>query len=252
MNKKSDWNQRNDILDSIFKCLMISATLFAIIVTAMVAYVEFIAQPYEEYTPVIHMYDDSYKTPDFLEFVEQTKNGTWNDLEPRVVEETEKVEDTEEVESKDAVEEVEATKETAKTVSELKKQVVTNERELLAQLIYAEVGVLLYGNESADRKKLAFMLTGSAILNRAKEGHLGAHTVNQVLHSRGQYDSRTIAKVDGGGQEVPKIVYQWTDELLVNGTVGPKGLIYQAEFPQGITFAQIGNQYFGIEPNYAN
>ena len=261
-NRKNE--QRIDILDSLCRCLTISAALFAIIASVMVAYVEYTAQPYAEQMPVIYMQDTSYLTPDFLEYMKLSKEGKFVDLEARVVEEetivgeetgtSEETEIAEEVESEDSVkEEFEEKKEVVSKPAEIPKTVgISNEREMLAQLIYAEVGVLLYGNETAERKKLAFQLTGSAILNRAKEGHMGAHNVSQVLHSRGQYDSRTVSLVDAGGQVVPEVVYQWTDELLTNGTVGPKGLIYQSEFPQGVVFTQIGNQYFGVEPNYAN
>ena len=251
-NRKNE--QRIDILDSLCRCLTISAALFAIIASVMVAYVEYTAQPYEEFVPIIHMYDDSYKTPGFLEFVEQTKNGTWKDLEPVIREE--KVETVTEGEDVD-----EAIEENESQISEEKKSeeteniqnnysntstMVKDDVELLAQIIFAEESVFLWKYQSnPEIAERVFKLAGSVIINRARSNYMGASTIHEVLYTKGQYDSRTKAKVEAG-QEIPQVVYTWSRELLAGGTIGPQNLVFQSESPQGVVYEVIGNQYFGI------
>ena len=254
MRKRKGTEQRS-FLDTMCKCLTISAALFAIIASVMVAYVEFTAQPYEEFVPVIHMYDDSYKTPGFLEFVEQTKNGTWKDLEPIVQEEKVEVvtdgEDVDEVieenesqiieeKKSDITENIQ--KESSKTLT-----TVTNDVELLAQIIFAEESVFLWKYQSnPEIAERVFKLAGSVIINRARSHYMGASSIHEVLYTKGQYDSRTKAKVEAG-QEIPQVVYTWSQELLAGGTIGPQNLVFQSESPQGVVYEVIGNQYFGLK-----
>ena len=95
-----------------------------------------------------------------------------------------------------------------------------------------------------------FKLAGSVVIHRADNNYRGATTIQEVVFSKGQYANRTLEKVTEG-QEIPDIVYEWAEELLENGAIGPNNLIYQSETLQGNRYEVIGNQYFGTEPSYA-
>ena len=118
-------------------------------------------------------------------------------------------------------------------------------RELLAQIMFAEEGVFFswYASDP-DTIERAHKLAGSVILHRLNTHFSGAQTLADVLYAPGQYDYRTIQRVEEGRQ-LPAQVYQWADELLTQGALGPDTLVFQAEFPQGSeVYDHIGNQYF--------
>lgn len=122
--------------------------------------------------------------------------------------------------------------------------------ELLAQLMYAEEGVLLKHYEKEPEKvEKVFKLAGSVVIRRAENNYLGAASLKEVVYTKGQYALTTLERVSQG-QDVPSIVYGWAKELLVKGPIGPKGLIYQAEFEQGQVYDRLYNQIFGVEPKY--
>ena len=119
------------------------------------------------------------------------------------------------------------------------------DRELLAQMMYAEEGVF-FSWAAGDPEKIerVHKLAGSVILHRLNAHFSGAQTLADVLYAPGQYDYRTIQKVEKG-QPMPAQVYQWADDLLTNGALGPDTLVFQAEFRQGSeVYDHIGNQYF--------
>lgn len=120
-------------------------------------------------------------------------------------------------------------------------------RELLAQMMFAEEGVFFsWSAGDPDTIERVHKLAGSVILHRLNMHFSGAQTLADVLYAPGQYDSRTIARVEQG-QALPAQVYQWADELLTEGTLGPDNLVFQAEFPQGsAVYDHIGNQYFCV------
>ncbi len=118
-------------------------------------------------------------------------------------------------------------------------------RELLAQMMYAEEGVFfsIFANDPAQIERV-HKLAGSVILHRLNNHFSGAQTLADVLYAPGQYDYRTIQRVEQG-QALPPQVYQWAEELLTIGALGPDNLVFQAEFPQGTEiYDHIGNQYF--------
>lgn len=118
-------------------------------------------------------------------------------------------------------------------------------RELLAQIMFAEEGVFFswYANDPATIERV-HKLAGSVILHRLNTHFSGAQTLADVLYAPGQYDYRTIQRVEEGRQ-LPAQVYVWADELLTQGALGPDTLVFQAEFPQGSeVYDHIANQYF--------
>ena len=248
MNKKETEQRNGNILSELCRSLEIGAILCVTMCLSVVIYVEITSNPYEEYVPSIYLYDESYKTPGFLEFVEKSKNGTWKDLEQvkreiAVVEEV--VEESEKTENH-VSNEIETDNKKQTNSSEPRKKELSDV-ELLAQIIYAEEGVFLWKyNSNPAMAERVFKLAGSVIINRARSHYMGASTIHDVLYSKGQYDSRTKAKVEAG-QEIPEIVYVWSQQLLSGGTIGPSNLVFQSESPQGVFYEQIGNQYFGLK-----
>ena len=126
----------------------------------------------------------------------------------------------------------------------------STEAILLAGIMYAEEGVFLqiYENEP-QMAEYVLKLAGSVVVYRMLNNHMGAETIEDVLYSPGQYDYRTIEKVESG-QDIPEEVYLWAQELLNGETVGPKNMIYQAPFKQGMVYEHIGNQYFCVSNKY--
>lgn len=114
--------------------------------------------------------------------------------------------------------------------------------ELLARLMYAEEGVLLQ-RQSMEDAELAHKLCGSVILHRTEMGYLGADSIEETIYAEGQYADTTLQKL--ATQEAPEIVKRWAEELLNDGPIGPKNMIFQSEFEQGQIYMMIDNQYFG-------
>ena len=125
------------------------------------------------------------------------------------------------------------------------------EKELLAQLMYAEEGVFITKYYDKDPKKVerVFKLAGSVVLRRKENGYMDAKTIHDVIYSKGQYHSKTKQRIEKG-QDVPDMVYDWAEDLLVDGAIGPKGLMYQAEFMQGKLYEKIWNQIFCVDAKY--
>ena len=119
------------------------------------------------------------------------------------------------------------------------------DKELLAQIMFAEEGVFFsrFAGDTASIERV-HKLAGSVVLHRLNSHFSGAQTLADVLYAPGQYDYRTIQRVEQG-QPLPDLVYQWAEELLTQGALGPDTLVFQAEFPQGReVYDHIGNQYF--------
>ena len=118
------------------------------------------------------------------------------------------------------------------------------EVELLAKLMYAEVGVYIY-KFAEEEAEYIHKLTGSVVIHRRNMNYLKDETIHDVIYAKGQY-----ACVDNGSieQEVPEVVYEWAEELLRDGPIGPENMIYQAQFEQGSgNFEHVGNQYFCVK-----
>lgn len=126
-----------------------------------------------------------------------------------------------------------------------------NDVEMLAQLMYAEeeefINLLPTDPDLSER---VFKLAGSVILRRAEVNYRGATTIEEVIFAKRQYADRTQGLVRDK-QEVPEIIYQWAEDLLVDGPIGPRGLVFQSESPQGdYVYEHIGNQYFCVLEKY--
>lgn len=115
--------------------------------------------------------------------------------------------------------------------------------ELLAKLMYAEEGIFIY-KLSEKEAKYVCQLAGSVVLHRKNMNYGGADTIEEVIYAEGQYQCVANGSIN---QEVPDIVYEWAEELLQNGPIGPENMVYQAEFEQGSeVYDHVGNQYFCV------
>lgn len=108
--------------------------------------------------------------------------------------------------------------------------------ELLAHLIYAEVG-----NESED----SMWYAGSVVINRINH-HEYPNNLYDVVYQRGQYE---VTWNGGLYKETPSdIAYEVAAELLNSGSVLPEDVLYQAEFVQGSgVYEKIDNTYYCYE-----
>lgn len=113
--------------------------------------------------------------------------------------------------------------------------------DLLARLMYAEVGIFLQTMDE-EKAKEAFMLTGSVVLNRWKNPYFGCEDLEAVIYAKGQYQCVRNGSIDNNP---PKEVYKWAEELLQTGPIGPENMIFQSTVKQGTeTYKKIGNTYF--------
>lgn len=116
-----------------------------------------------------------------------------------------------------------------------------SDKELLASLMYHEEGVLLSIIDYEDAK-MAHLLAGSVIIHRTNMNFMGAENFEQTIFAEGQYAEKTLKKLS---DPVPEEVIEWAGDLMENGPLGPKDMIYQAQFKQGAdVYKQIYNQYF--------
>ena len=113
--------------------------------------------------------------------------------------------------------------------------------DLLARLMYAEVGVFLKTMNEEDAME-AFLLTGSVVLNRWKNPYFGWDDLEAVIYADGQYQCVRNGSINNNP---PEEVYEWAEELLQSGPIGPDNMIFQSTLKQGTsTYKKIGNTYF--------
>ena len=92
-------------------------------------------------------------------------------------------------------------------------------------------------------------LVGYVLLNRVKSSSF-PNNISEVLQKG--YAKETIQKyssikiTDRALKNAQIVVHHYYN----NDMPFPSNLVYQAEFPQGETWTQIGNTYFGIAPNF--
>ncbi len=120
--------------------------------------------------------------------------------------------------------------------------------KLLGDLMYAEEGVLIYLSEYTDQinyeeAKEAHKLCGSVLLHLLELGICG-DDMQSIIFTGNAYAQITRDRILSGQLEVPQEVYEWAEELLRDGPIGPKNLVFQAEFIQGPIYRHIYNQYF--------
>lgn len=150
-----------------------------------------------------------------------------------------------EIKSKEKTESSE--KKSEKKETKKHEQIAEGDIELLAQLMYAEEGIYLQKyKDNIEKAEMIHKLAGSVVIHRKENKYMGAETIEDVIYTKGQYHEQTIKRVTDG-QEVPDIIYEWAEDLIKNGAIGPDNLIYQSEFKQGTVYKHIGNQYFGTE-----
>lgn len=108
-----------------------------------------------------------------------------------------------------------------------------DELELLAHLIYSEVG-----NEGEE----AMYYAGSVVLNRMAHGDYPSE-LEDVIYQKGQYE---VTWNGGLYKETPSdIAYEVAADLLEEGAVIPDNILYQSEFVQGSgVYDKIGNTYY--------
>lgn len=105
--------------------------------------------------------------------------------------------------------------------------------ELLAHLIYSEVG-----NEG----EASMWYAGSVVMNRIKHKEY-PNNLYDVIYQKGQYE---VTWNGGLYKEDPSdIAYEVAAELLNSGSILPEEVIYQAEFTQGKgIYEKIGRTYY--------
>ena len=109
-----------------------------------------------------------------------------------------------------------------------------DELDLLARLIMAEAG-----SDWCKDDMLAYV--GSVVLNRMASDKY-PDTMYKVIYQPGQY-----ACVNNGhiNKEPTERCWEIAEDLLVNGSVLPENVVYQAEFRQGKgVYCTVQNMYF--------
>lgn len=95
------------------------------------------------------------------------------------------------------------------------------EKEMLAHLIFAEVG-------SDWISDTCLYYAGSVVLNRI-ESKAFPNTMIEVINQRGQYACKDYYMK----QQPTKRCYDIAEDLLINGSVLPKNVVFQSGFKQG-------------------
>lgn len=109
-----------------------------------------------------------------------------------------------------------------------------DELNLLAHLINAEAG-------SSWCKDEMLYYAGSVVLNRMKHKDF-PNTMHDVIYQKGQYACVSNGHIN---KEPTDRCWEIAEDLLVNGSVLPDNVIFQAEFRQGRgTWVIVQNMYF--------
>lgn len=105
---------------------------------------------------------------------------------------------------------------------------------LLAHLIYAECG-----SSWCSDKMLYY--AGSVVLNRVKSDRF-PNSIHDVIYAHGQY----APTWNGAINKTPdKRAWRIAKDLIVNGSVLPENVVFQAEFTQGSgVYEKVQNEYF--------
>lgn len=120
------------------------------------------------------------------------------------------------------------------TVEETTVPVEDTELYLMAHLIYAEAGSSMCSDDMQ-------LYVGSVALNRVNSPCF-PDTLKEVIYQKGQY----ACTWDGNFEKEPDArAWRNASIVLVNGSLLPDNVVYQAEFKQGSgVHCQIGNMYF--------
>ena len=112
------------------------------------------------------------------------------------------------------------------------KEVDEDEVNLLAHLIFCESNTL---------GETGMYYTGSVVLNRVNSDDF-PDTLYGVIYQKGQY----ACVKNGAINKTPNdISYEIAEDLLLNGSVLPENVVFQAEFTQGSgVYTTLGNTYY--------
>ena len=94
---------------------------------------------------------------------------------------------------------------------------------LLAEIMWLENG---HTGLTAFDNIQCLILTGSVVINRAKNGGWGGSTIKAVLYAKGQYASETTSRI--GKTTVPQYVIDLARDLLTYGSNVPNYVVYQS------------------------
>lgn len=130
--------------------------------------------------------------------------------------------------------EIETTTEESTTEEETTIRVEDTELYLMAHLIFAEAGSSMCSDEMQ-------LYVGSVALNRVNSPCF-PDTLKEVIYQKGQY----ACTWDGNFDKEPDArAWRNASIVLVNGSLLPENVVYQAEFKQGSgVHIQVDNMYF--------
>lgn len=115
-----------------------------------------------------------------------------------------------------------------------KKKYSESDLSLLAHLIYAECG-----SSWCSDKMLYY--AGSVVLNRVKSNKF-PNSIHDVIYAHGQYAPTWNGAINKTPDER---AWRIAKDLLVNGSVLPENVVFQAEFTQGSgVYEKVQNEYF--------
>lgn len=130
------------------------------------------------------------------------------------------------------------------TIEELTKKGKGNYRNytqedviILTALMYTEVEQYI-NNPDAE---YVFKLVGSVVLHRVEREDY-PDNIKGVIFEDKQYAKTTINKLSR--TDIPDKVYEWAEDLLRDGAIGPENLVFQSQSKQGEVYDTYGNQYF--------
>ena len=200
--------------------------------------------PQNEFDALVHEYEMNHPDAtikdeiDYLREVYHTDSE--NELQTFMIEVTKC--DLQEVAQEEVV--VQLTDERLKPIVSWNYNYTPEEVILLGDLMYAEE--MQYTDDPDG--ELVLKAAGSAVLHRVAEcqGYF-PNTIYDVIHDgegtrSQQYATATLNKL--GNIDTPEKVYQWAEDLLKNGPIGPANLVFQDGQQHGEIWLQYGNQYF--------
>ena len=129
---------------------------------------------------------------------------------------------------------------------EISYEYTEEEVKILGDAMFAEFGEVLSRLEESEAEYW-LKLTGSVPIHR-RNANWGGSTIHEIIFS-GAYSENTRNAIGKEWLKTPDIVYKWAEELLKNGPIGPKNLIYQSQVEQGIPYDDLFGEYFGLEPS---
>ena len=108
-----------------------------------------------------------------------------------------------------------------------------NEIDLLARLMTAEQGY--------NATETEYYYTGSVVLNRVNNKRF-PNSIYNVIYQNGQYECVSNKHIN---RPYADVAWEIAEDLLINGSILPENVVFQAEFKQGRgIYAKIGRTYF--------